>query len=241
MVQRKTVSGVYYCKQSHLDLVSPECPRNIGAKKAETQVWEKVSEAVDNPELLFAQAHQLVEELRFRAVNLHEERARVEKELTKVMDGRQWVITQARIGAFTNADMEQQLGVLTLHEVSLKRELSSLGHAININSLKDWETKLAEYFADLQAGIHELKNAAPQDDEEQRQVFMLKKQMIDTLVERATINKNREIKVEIRLDLLAILDKDIALAMPHPAYIDKAEIYTRMSDLYRVGLIYVTL
>lgn len=35
--------------------------------------------------------------------------------------------TQARIGAFTNADMEQQLGVLTLQEVSLKRELSSHG------------------------------------------------------------------------------------------------------------------
>lgn len=227
VVQRKTVSGIYYCRQNHLDLVSPECPRHIGAKKADTQVWEKVCEAVDNPELLFAQAHQLVEELRSRAVNLHEERARVEKELKRVMDGRQWVITQARIGAFTNADMEQQLGVLTLQEVSLKRELSSLGHAININSLKNWETKLAEYFADLQAGIQELKNAAPQDDEEQRQVFMLKKQMIDTLVERATINKNREIKVEIRLDLLAILDKDVALAMPHPAYIDKAETYIR--------------
>ena len=98
-------------------------------------VWEKVCEAVDNPELLFAQAHQLVEELRFRAANLHEERARAEKELKRVMDGRQWVITQARIGAFTNADMEQQLGVLTLQEVSLKRELTSLGHAININSL----------------------------------------------------------------------------------------------------------
>ena len=130
---------------------------------------------------------------------------------------------------------------MTLQEVSLKRELSSLGHAININSLKNWETKLAEYFADLQAGIQELKNTAPQDDEEQRQVFMLKKQMIDTLVERATINKNREIKVEIRLDLLAILDKDIALAMPHPAYIDKAEIYTRIHDIYRVGCIVLNL
>ena len=60
---------------------------------------------------------------------------------------------------------------------------------------------------------------------------MLKKQMIDTLVERATINKNREIKVEIRLDLLAILDKDVALAMPHPAYIDKAEIYTHTRSI----------
>lgn len=115
--------------------------------------------------------------------------------------------------------MEQQLGVLTLQEVSLKRELSSLGHAINMNSLQDWETKLNEYFMDLRAGVQELKNATPQDDEEQRQVFLLRKQMIDTLVERVTINKNRELKVEIRLNLLAILDKDVALSMPDPAYI----------------------
>jgi len=33
------------------------------------------------------------------------------------------------------------------------------------------------------------------------------------------INKNRELKVEIRLNLLAILDKDVALSMPDPAYI----------------------
>ena len=52
--------------------------------------------------------------------------------------------------------------------------------------------------------------------------------MIDTLVERATINKNREIKVEIRLDLLAILDKDVALAVPYPVFIDKSEICARI-------------
>lgn len=224
LVQRKTVTGVYYCRQNHLDLVSPECPRHIGVKKADTLVWEKVCNAIDKPEYLFSQAHQLVEDLRSRAVNLHEERERIEKGLKTAMADRQWVITQARKGAITEADMEQQLGVLTLHEVGLKRELSSLSHAINIEALKDWEAKLSEYLADLQAGIQELKNAAPQDDEERRQVFLLKKQIIDTLVERVTISKDRELKVEIRLNLLEILDKDVALAMPHPAYIDRAEI-----------------
>jgi len=54
-----------------------------------------------------------------------------------------------------------------------------LDQAININALNDWETKFAEYLADLWVGIDELKNAAPQNHEERHQVFLLKKQTID--------------------------------------------------------------
>ena len=86
--------------------------------------------------------------------------------------------------------------------------MSSLGQAININALSDWEIKINEYLADLRTGVEELKNAAPQDDEERHNLFLLKKQMVNTLVERVTINKNREIKVEIRLNLLGILEEE---------------------------------
>jgi hypothetical protein len=65
--------------------------------------------------------------------------------------------------------------------------------------------------------------------------------MIDTLVERATINKNREILVEIRVNLRAILDQDAASTMPSRAYIEKGEIYTRIPDIYRAGQILVVL
>ena len=47
--ERKSIVGIYYCTQNHLDLVSPDCPRHTGAKKAEAQAWEKVCEVVDNP------------------------------------------------------------------------------------------------------------------------------------------------------------------------------------------------
>jgi site-specific DNA recombinase len=230
LVARKTVTALYYCTQNHLDLVSPECPRRIGAKKAEAQVWEKVCEAVDKPEYLLAQAHNLVEELRANASNLHLDKARIENEIKAIMEERQWVITQARKGAFTTTDMERQLGTLTLQEVNLKRELSRLGQSIDIDSLDKWETKFEEYLADLKAGLDELKNAAPQNDEERHHVFLLKKQMIDTLVEHATINKNREVKVEIRVNLRAILDQDAASTMPGRAYIEKGEIYTHIQS-----------
>jgi site-specific DNA recombinase len=231
LITRKTVTGIYYCTQNHLDLVSPECPRHIGAKKADTQVWEKVCEVVDKPEYLFAQAHKLVEELRANASNLHQERARIEKELEAIMTERQWVITQARKGAFTSADMERQLSILTVQEVSLKHDLSRLGRAIDINALDGWESKFAEYLADLRAGIEELRNAAPQDDEERHHVFLLKKQIIDTLVERATIKKNREIKVDIRVNLSKILEQDAASARTPGVYIERVETYTRIQSI----------
>jgi len=96
--ERKTIVGIYYCTQNHLDLVSPDCPRHSGAKKADARVWEKVCEVIDNPEYLIAQAHQLVEDLRAGAENIHEERARIEKEMEALANERQALITWARRG-----------------------------------------------------------------------------------------------------------------------------------------------
>jgi hypothetical protein len=128
--------------------------------------------------------------------------------------------------------MEQQLATLTLQEVSHKRDLSSLGQAININALDNWDAEFEEYLTDLRAGVDELKDAAPQNDEERHNLFLLKNQVIDTLVERVTINKNREIKVEIRPDLLAILDQDSGLHKLSPAaYSRRGEIYSHKYDL----------
>lgn len=94
-----------------------------------------------------------------------------------------------------------------------------------------------EYLEDLRIGVEELKNAAPQNDEERHQVFLLKKQMVDTLVHRATIDRNRKIVVDIRLNLLAILDQDAKSTMLDLAYIGKVEIYTHIHDICHSGQI----
>jgi hypothetical protein len=93
-----------------------------------------------------------------------------------------------------------------------------------------------EYLADLRVGVEELKNATPQNNEERQNVFLLKKQIADTLVHRTTIDGNREIMVGIHLNLLAILDQDPKSTMRDLAYIGKAEAYTRrIPDMYPAG------
>ena len=58
-----------------------------------------------------------------------------------------------------------------------------------------------EDLADVQVEVEELKNAAPKNNEERHNVFLLKKQIVDTLVHKATIDINRQIMVDIRLNL----------------------------------------
>ena len=124
--------------------------------------------------------------------------------------------------------MEQQLATLTLQEINYRRDLSTLGHTININALDNWEAKFEEYLADLRAGIDDLKKAAPQNEEERHAVFLLKKRVVDTLLERATISKKREVKVEIRVNLQEILDQDAGLEDPSPAaYSRRGGTYSR--------------
>ena len=50
-------------------------------------------------------------------------------------------------------------------------------------------------------------------------MFLLKKQVVDTLVQRVTISKARKINVEICLDLLKILDQDAGLENLSPRHI----------------------
>jgi hypothetical protein len=54
-------------------------------------------------------------------------------------------------------------------------------------------------------GLNSL-NTAPQSEEERQEILELKKQTVNTLVRRITIDCNRELHVEISLNLLGLLE-----------------------------------
>ncbi len=69
-------------------------------------------------------------------------------------------------------------------------------------------------------------------------ILLLKKQVVDTLVEEVKINRNREVNVVIRLDLQKILDQDAGSEnISYAAYSRRAEIYTRIHDICHSGQI----
>ena len=202
---KKTEYGRYYCRQEHEEHVSPDCPRTISSTKADKDVWEKVCKAINKPEILLAQARKIVAKLQDSAQILDDEQDRIQKELDALATERQWLITQARRGGITESDMDYQLSEIAQQELSLKRDYVSIGQAVNIQALGDWEAKVKEYLADLQIGLDSL-NATPQNDEEMQEIFEIKKQTVNTLVSQVTIDRNRELHVEISLNLLNLFN-----------------------------------
>ncbi len=104
LVDRKTIIGIYYCPQPHKELRPPECAKSVSSRKADEQAWKKICDAINKPEYLMARARALMEQLRERADNLHEDEKRIKRELEAIATERQWIITQARKGAITSTD-----------------------------------------------------------------------------------------------------------------------------------------
>jgi hypothetical protein len=220
-VNRKSLYGTYYCSQVHKEVIHPDCPRTIGSNKADDYVWQKVCEVINNPEILIAGAQKYVDELKQKSADIATENERIQNELDAIIMERQWVITQARKGRITDSDMDYQLGALALQELNLKRELASSNEIFQSAILNNWDEKAREYLEDLRLGLEAL-NAAPQTEEERHELFLDKRRIVQTLIDRVHIGKNREIKVVFRLNILEIVRQADKISE-----VPRVETYTR--------------
>lgn len=201
-VERKTPISTYFCPQPHKELRPPECPKSVSAKRAETQVWEKLYEFAMNPEFLHAQARDLVKQLKQRYEHLQKDRGQILEELEKESAKRQQVITEALKTHREDPEFAEQMRELYTVEERLKRRLTALEQEMDTYARLDWEEKVKGYVADLQAGIIDLNKAISKTPEEQHRVFLMKKQLVDELVAEAMIDGKRDIQVEFRAKIL---------------------------------------
>jgi hypothetical protein len=214
-VERKTPISTYFCPQPHKELRSPECPKSVSAKRAETQVWGKLYEFAMNPDFLYSQAKDLVKQLQQRYEHLQKDRQQILEELEKEFVKRQQVITEARKARRDDADFAEQMRELYKVEERLKRRLTAIEQEMDTYAGLDWEEKVAGYVADLQAGIEELNRASPQTPEEQHRVFLLKKQLVDELLAEAMIDGKRDIQVEFRAKIMDLIVSQQILDFPN--------------------------
>lgn len=214
-VERKTPIGTYFCPQPHKELRPPECPKSVSAKQAETQVWEKLYEFVMNPDFLYAQARDLVRQLRQRYEHLQKEQQEILEELEKESAKRQQVITEARKKMRADAVFDARMRELYTVEERLKRRLTALEQEIDTYVRLDWEEKVKEYVVNLQAGIIELNKAIPKTPGEQHHIFLLKKQLVDELVTEARIDGERDIQVEFRAKIMDLAVNKQLLGFPN--------------------------
>jgi len=203
-VKRKTPTGTYFCRQRHEEMRHADCPKTIGSRKADEFLWGKVEAVLHEPGLLLAGARQHVARLQEGAGEIVTERQRLERELGQSADERGWVITQARKGRITEEEMDEQLAAVGQQEVYLRREIARLGAAVDLAGLTRWEEIVTGYLADLREGLAAL-DTLPETEEEERARFDVRRQIVEGLVERVTIGRDRELTVVFRIDVLSLL------------------------------------
>jgi hypothetical protein len=196
---RQTPQGYYRCARREVELISPNCPRTIGARKADEIAWNKFIEAFES-KLLWAAVQLRIAELREKAESVLAEEAKLNGQLDILQNERQNVILLARKKLITDKDLSYQLSEIDLRALHLRRELADCQKVIALSALDNWEEHARTYLEEVRVGIEVINAAAPDDSD----LFARKREMMTTFVEKVHIDRERNIVVTLRLDILAL-------------------------------------
>jgi hypothetical protein len=131
------------------------------------------------------------------------ESGRLGKRSQGLNDERQEFITRARKERMPDEEFTSQMSTLYDKERGVQRRLTTIERARDDFMQPDPEAQVKKYVAELQSEILELIHGNPQTAEERHQVFLLKKRIVDTVLEEVRLSENREISVRFRTDFLA--------------------------------------
>ena len=204
-IERKTPIGTYFCPQPHHELRPASCPKSVSAKQVEAQVWDKLCEFVMDPAFLLAQAKRLVHQIQ-QNHSLSQRNLRwVRDEQLAGTKERQEFITHALVTRMDDDEFGGKMAVYYEKEAQLKRRETAIQEEMNTYADLDFDARVSAYVKDLQAGLEELNSTNPQTPEERHALFLMKKRLVDTLLEEAVINGNRQIQVKFRADLVNLV------------------------------------
>lgn len=157
--------GYYACaRQGHQpEQVHPDCPGSIGAKKLDNYVWGFVVSICENPAIVQRAIDAKIAELKAEQGNIEAEADRLQRDLDRLTEERQWVITQARKGQITEEDMCMQLTALDFQALDLRKRRDEKQAVIALQRdaeyLKAWAD---EYLSDMRTGLDVL-NTDPKE------------------------------------------------------------------------------
>jgi DNA invertase Pin-like site-specific DNA recombinase len=161
----------YYCsrKGHQPELVHPDCPDTIGAKKLDDYVWQFVVTICENPAIVQQAIDARIAQLRAEQGDIEAEAHGLQRELDRITEERQWIITQARKGRITEEDMEMQLVALDFQALNLRTKRDDKIAAIAVQQqaehLKAWAD---QYLADIGRGLQALNSDVTELDEKER-------------------------------------------------------------------------
>jgi len=155
-----SLGGIYVCLRSRrAPETQPEgCVWSTGSKKVDDYIWNFVKKICSNPQLVKAAVDAKLTELRTKSDSLEKDVEKLKGWLEGLTNERQWIITQARKGRITEADMELQLGELQIQEWEHRRSLDEVQTLLETeqqaSALSEWAE---QYLGDIYAGLSVLE------------------------------------------------------------------------------------
>ena len=204
-IERKTPIGTYFCPQPHHELRPASCPKSVSAKSAEAQVWKSLCEFVMDPAFLLARAKRLVHQIQQNRSLSQQNLQRVRDEQLAGTKERQQFITHALVTRMDDDEFGGKMAVYYEKEAQLKRRETAIQEEMNTYADLDFDARVNVYVKDIQAGLEELNSGNPQTSEERHALFLMKKRLVDTLVEEVVIDGSRQIQVKFRADLVNLV------------------------------------
>jgi len=204
-VERKTPISTYFCPQLHKELRPPDCPKSVSAKRAETQVWEKLCEFALDPGYLMAHAKRLAYHFEQNQGTLQQNLQQLRDEQVLLTKERQEFITHARVTRMNQEEFSKKIAVHYEKAARVERRETAIENELNAYADLDFDARVSAYVQDLQADLEDVINANPQSDEERHALFLRKRRFVDALLEEAVIDGDRQIHVKFREDILRLV------------------------------------
>ena len=159
-----------------------------------------------NPAFLLAQAKRLVHQIQQNRSLYQQNLQRIRDEQLAGTKERQEFITHARVTRMDGDEFGGKMAVYYEKEAQLKRRETAIQEEMNTYADLDFDDRVSAYVKDLQAGLEELNSANPQSPEERHTLFLMKKRLVDTLLEEVVIDGNRQIQIKFRADLVNLVE-----------------------------------
>lgn len=157
---QKGKSGYYGCarKDHQPEHVHSDCPGTIGSKKLDEYVWNFVTTICRNPEIVQTALDAKIAQLHEERGNIEAEAEQIQRELDRLTEERQWVITTARKGKITDEDMDGQLAAIDMQAAELRKKrgdkLAAVAGQQHSDRLKEWAD---QYLRNMADGLRILK------------------------------------------------------------------------------------
>jgi hypothetical protein len=153
--------------------VHPDCPGTIGSKKLDAFVWNFITTLCENPDLIQRAIDQKIIALQADRKSIESDVEGTRRELNRLAEERQWVITSARKRIITEEDMQKQLAALQYQtnelDKALNDSLAGLAFQEQAIQLKAWAD---QYFRDIAKALHVLAaDPAALSEEDRAMVF----------------------------------------------------------------------